>query len=299
MSTTTFDAPRVNRPMTGTALVLASTIAWSFSGLFSRLLTTDPMTAVAFRSLFGGLFLLVPFLVLNWQRPVRALFVGGWPAVFLTVAQSVCQACTVAAFFYTTIANVAVIYATAPFMAAGLAYLLLRERMQPRTIFASVVSFAGVVIIVSSAFGHGNLFGDVLALVMTATFAVIIVIARAYPDARMLPSTIVSAVITFACFVPFSHPLATGAANYEVLAAFGFTNFTLAMFLFLAGSRQIAAAQAALIGTLDAVLSPFWVWVAFDEIPSSATFIGGGMIFAVVVWHTIREWQVGQAPALA
>ena len=79
--------------------------------------------------------------------------------------------------------------------------------------------------------------------------------------------------------------------DWTVLAAFGFTNFTVALYLFLVGARHLAAAQAALIGTLDVVLAPLWVWLVFEERPSLATFLGGGMIFMVVVWHTLMEWR--------
>ena len=193
------------------------------------------------------------------------------------------------AFYGTSIANVAVIYATAPFMAAGLAHWLVGERMAWRTVVACVLCFAGVVVIVSHGFGSGHMAGDLLALLMTASFALIIVIPRAYPGTEMMPATILSAVITVLVFLPFGHPSHAGMADWITLAAFGLNNFTIAMYLFLAGARRIAAAQAALIGTLEIVLSPFWAWLVFSERPGLSTVLGGGMILAVVVWHTWRD----------
>lgn len=49
----------------GVLLIVAATLAWSASGVYSRLLTTDVWTAIAWRSLFGGLFLLIPCLFLE------------------------------------------------------------------------------------------------------------------------------------------------------------------------------------------------------------------------------------------
>ena len=49
----------------GILLVIGATLAWSASGVYSRLLTTDVWTAIAWRSLFGGLFLLIPCLFLE------------------------------------------------------------------------------------------------------------------------------------------------------------------------------------------------------------------------------------------
>ena len=289
-------APNVTH-RTGTVFVLAATVAWSFSGIFTRLLTTDVMTAITLRSLFGGTFLLVAFTLLNGRRTIAAFTRMRGPDWALMITQAVCQACTVGAFYNTTIANAAVIYATAPFMAAGLAFYFVGEKLPGRTLVACGVAFVGVLVVVSSGFGAGHAGGDMLALLMTVSFALIIVIPRAYPGTEMMPATVVSAVLTSAAFAPFSHVPAISAHDVGTLAAFGLMNFTVATYLFLAGSRRIAAAQAALIGTLEIVLSPFWVWLIFDERPSLATFIGGGLILAIVVWHTHRDMQFERSRA--
>ena len=61
----------------GVLLIVAATLAWSASGVYSRLLTTDVWTAIAWRSLFGGLFLLIPCLFLEGgisRRQWRSVF---------------------------------------------------------------------------------------------------------------------------------------------------------------------------------------------------------------------------------
>jgi drug/metabolite transporter (DMT)-like permease len=45
-------------------------------------------------------------------------------------------------------------------------------------------------------------------------------------------------------------------------------------------------AEAALIGTMEIVLTPFWVWLMFSEQPPVATFFGGAVILGAVLWHT-------------
>ena len=274
----------------GTALVFVSTLAWSFSGLFTRLLITDVVTAIAWRALFGALFTAVPLLLAGRRAPGPKLRLD-WPTAFLVLSVAGCSACTVGALFLTSIANTAVIYATTPFMAAGLSFLFIGERQKGRTIFASAVSLIGVAMIVSSGFGSGNLVGDVVAVGMTLTFSLMIVLPRVYPDLDVQAASILGAVLTFALFAPFGHARDAPLRDWITLAGFGFTNFTVALHFFLVGARHLGAAQAALIGTLDVILAPFWVWVAFEERPGVATFVGGGMIFLVVVWHTIREWR--------
>ncbi|WP_087000903.1 DMT family transporter [Rhizobium sullae] len=274
----------------GVILVAAATLAWSASGVYSRLLTTDAFTAIAWRSLFGGLFLLIPSFFLEGGMSKRQ-----WRSVLrpsglaMIACQTFSQACFIGALYTTSVANVAVIYATAPFIAALLGWLLLRERVTRRTMAAGAVCLLGVMVIVGSSVGGGTGLGDLLALGMTASFAMIIIIPRINPGVPSLPSTIVSAFLTLALFAPFGSVGSLDFHNWIVLAAFGATNFSIALVLFLAGARHMPPAKAALIGTLEIVLTPMWVWLFFAERPPVATFAGGALILVAVVWHILVE----------
>ena len=195
----TGEAVPARRPLAGTALVLLSTLAWSFSGLFTRLLTTNVITAIAWRAFFGALFTALP-LVVGARRHAATRLAFSWPMAFLVLAVAACSACTVGALFLTSIANTAVIYATTPFMAAGLSFLFTGERQKGRTLFASAVSLVGVAIIVSGGFGSGGLLGDVVALGMTLTFAFMIVLPKVYPGLDLRAASILGAALTFAVF---------------------------------------------------------------------------------------------------
>ncbi|HEY0125161.1 MAG TPA: DMT family transporter [Rhizobium sp.] len=271
----------------GIALVAAATLAWSASGVYTRLLTTDIWTAIAWRSLFGGLFLLIPSFFLEGGFSRRQ-----WSSVFhpsglaMIACQTFSQACFIGSLYMTTVANVTMIYATAPFMAAVLGWAILKERVPGRTLIAGGVCLLGVAIIVASSIGGGTGLGDLLALGMTASFALIIVIPRIDRSVPSLPPTIVSGFLTFVIFVPFSSAGSLDAHNWLVLAAFGATNFSLALVLFLAGAKRMPPAKAALISSMEIVLTPFWVWLFFSERPPVATFFGGAIIIATVFWHT-------------
>jgi drug/metabolite transporter (DMT)-like permease len=275
--------------LTGIGTVLLATLAWSFSGVFTRLLTTDIWTAIAWRSFFGGLFLLIPYLAMNGRKSLRVLLSIGRPGILFVLCQVICQACTVGGLYFTSVANVTVIYATSPFLAAGLAWWLLREKMRLRTLIAGLVSMVGIFIIVAGSIGGGHLLGDVLAIGMTVSFAFIIVIPRVRRELPLLPTTILSAFTTTLIFAPLSSPTTLDLHNWSVLAAFGLTNFSVALFLFVFGARRISAAEAALIGTLEIAFAPLWVWMMFVERPTDATLIGGAIVFAVIVWHTYRD----------
>ncbi|TCR65588.1 EamA domain-containing membrane protein RarD [Bosea sp. BK604] len=274
----------------GALFVLAATVAWSASGIYSRLLTTDAWTAIAWRSLFAALFLIVPMLMFGAARTTREWRAAFAPAGLAMIAcQTISQAAFLGAYFTTSVANVAVIYATAPFIAAVLGRLLLKEPIVPRTMLTGLVCLIGVAIIISASIGGGTVLGDLLALLMTATFAGVIVLPRLDPKLPTMPSIMISALLTFVLFVPFSSPGSLDAHNWIVLAAFGGTNFSVALVLFIIGARHLPPAEAALIGTVEIVMTPLWVWLLFSEQPPLATMVGGAIIFGAVVWHTATE----------
>lgn len=285
----------------GVILVAVATLAWSCSGVYARLLTTDIWTAIAWRSLFGGIFLLIPSFFLEGGFSRRQ-----WSSIFhpaglaMMACQTISQACFIGALYMTTVANVTMIYATAPFIAAFLSWAMLKERVPKRTLIAGCVCLLGVAVIVASSIGGGTGVGDLLALGMTVSFALIIVIPRIDRSVPILPSSVVSGFLTFMLFVPFASTASLDAYNWLLLAAFGATNFALAFVLFLFGSRRMPAADAALIGSMEIVLTPFWVWLLFSEKPPAATFAGGSIILATIVWHTAIDLRHGRrvrAPA--
>ena len=60
-----------------------------------------------------------------------------------------------------------------------------------------------------------------------------------------------------------------------VFALFGFFQVGLGLTFFTLGSRFLPSGQASLIATLETPLMPFWVWLAFQEVPSVRALIGG------------------------
>jgi drug/metabolite transporter (DMT)-like permease len=48
-------------------------------------------------------------------------------------------------------------------------------------------------------------------------------------------------------------------------------------------------AEASLIGVLECVLGPLWVWLAIGERPGLFALIGGVVILSALVAHTVAD----------
>lgn len=248
---------------------------------------------LAWRGILGALGLALVIALLPAQGTWRSLLRLGPLGWFFVLQSSAGMIFFVTALRATTVAHVAVIYATVPFIAAALSWLALRERPTAGAVTSSLIALAGVAVMVG--FGRdGGLRGDLLALGMTFTMAVAMVVARHFPDMPFLQASCMSALLSGLIALPFGAPLSVSGHELMLLTLFGLTTFAVGLPLFTLGARLLPAIETALIGSLDAPLAPLWVWLAFRETPSSSTLIGGAIVFAAVGIHLV--WGASTIP---
>src|SRR5437667_10914896 len=103
----------------------------------------------------------------------------------------------------------------------------------------------------------------------------------------MAPAAALATTITALVALPFAEPLATAPRDLALLAFFGVGQFGAGFLLFMAGARLIRAAQSSLIGMLEIVLGPLWVWLVLDERPAAASPSRGALILAAPLVETV------------
>src|SRR5262245_7460994 len=129
MATTATDQAELDRSARiGAFLVLSSAIAWSTAGLFARSVSVDLWTILFWRGIFGSISLAALAMIqrrsvhVHWRRAFT-------PAGLMLMSISgLGKIAFIASLLNTTVANVTIIYATLPFLTAGLAWLWLREK---------------------------------------------------------------------------------------------------------------------------------------------------------------------------
>jgi len=286
----------------GVVLVLIATVLWSLAGLFARAVPQLDFGAILFgRAGFGGLCGLV-VAYFEWRGgrlDLRRLKSPMTPLILLLSSTAISG--YVAALLYTTVADVLVIYATLPFISAGLALAFAGEKPSRRTMFAAGFALIGVVIMVADGIGKGRFLGEALSLFMTAGFAGLVVIQRRDPELPVAPVNALAALVASAFGFMAASSVRMSAFDVVDLFLFGVTTITIAFALFMEGAKTVPAAEASLIAMLDVVMGPLWVWMAFREQPSVATFVGGLFVLAAATWRIapeLRRSRDGLATAL-
>jgi drug/metabolite transporter (DMT)-like permease len=190
-------------------------------------------------------------------------------------------------FKLTSIANVSLIYAISPLIAALLAWFFIGEKVSSKTMAGCVGALLGVAIIVSGSLGQVSLYGDLLALVMTIAMASIMVIYRKYPETPGAGPAILSSVLLLPFAVPFGNPFDVERIEVFILGTFGLL-FAIASVTLAEGAKRVPSGQTALLSALETPIAPIFAFILFTEIPNLVTLLGGSVVL-FAVFYSIKN----------
>ena len=244
----------------GVLLVFLSALMWSFGGTIARFIEApDSWTVVFWRSFWAAAFLLGFMAWRDGLRGTLKLFRDmGLPGLLVALCFATASTSFVVALAYTTVANILLMQAGVPLLAALIAWVAVSRacrrsrpgRPLPRSSAASP-SWSR-----NRSTGEVSPIGDGLALLIAVVFSHR---NRHYPplrpcahDARDLPRHDLCRAL---CGEP-GGGFAVSSADMGFLFAFGAINLGLGLACFATGARLIPAAVAALIGTFEPILGP-------------------------------------------
>jgi drug/metabolite transporter (DMT)-like permease len=278
----------------GALLVAGGALAWSSAGLIVRATSTDPWTTLFWRSVFACLFLVVYLAARDGARAWEGFRKLGLPGFAVALSFAVSMGTFILALEKTAVANVLIFQAAAPFVAALLGWIWLGERVSLGGAAAILATIVGIFVMVSNSLAEGRLYGDILSAVMGITFAIMMVLARRHRDVSMTSATCLATVMTGLIALPFAS-MAVSPGDLTLLAFFGIGQMGLGLIMFTAGVRLIPVADAGLITVLEVILAPVWVWLVFGENPGMRAIVGGGIVLAAVIFHTLIEKRAAAA----
>ena len=275
----------------GRMWVLSAGLCMSLGGPIIRL--ADESTAWQFlfyRSLGAALALLVYFLVV--RRPVLA-------AIRRTGAAGLVGALCLAVGFTgyvwgvmnSTVANALFLIGASPLFAALLGWVALREPVSRSMRFAMGGVMAGVAIMIGEGLAEADLFGDLAALAAALGFAGFSVCIRRGRHTDMSPTILIAAALTAAVSGAMAAAADTGlavpAADIGLAAAYGVLVIGAGIFMLTVGARHVPAAELVVLSLTEVVFASIWVALAFGELPSVLTFVGGTIVLGSITSQAI------------
>lgn len=191
--------------------------------------------------------------------------------------------------FNTSTANLVFILAFNTVFATLLSWYFLGERPRPVTLAAMAVMLVGVLIIVGDGIEAGNLFGDLMALCSAFFVAAALTLTRASgKDMGFTALTGVLLPFVVAAFMTLEIGYRIDAPWWIIFN--GAVVMPLSFYFLATGPRWISAPEVAMFYLLETCLAPVWVWMIFDEVPTTNALIGGSILVVALVFHSL--WQL-------
>ena len=268
-------------------LVLGAAILWSTGGLFIKATHLSAFELSFGRSLLGALTI--------------AIFTRreGFGINRISAVTSVLYAALLILFVLatklTTAANAIFLQYTAPVYVLVLEPLVYKEKFRGRDFMTVAACVLGMSLFFVGKLRPQDVSGNLLALASGVCFALFFLLLR-HATARNVnraSSAIYGNLIAVVVCAPaFLGAVRRGIAPQDLacIAYLGIVQIGVAYVLFtLAMSRGVRSLDAGIIGYVEPVLNPVWVFLFLGERPSGWAIVGGGIIIASVFIHTLRE----------
>jgi drug/metabolite transporter (DMT)-like permease len=288
----------------GVVLLLLAGTVWSMMGLGVRYIeNASPLQILLYRSL-GMIPALALFIA--WRhggRLDRAVRQMGTPTILGGLALVFAFCGSIVSLKETTVANAVFLLATAPFFAAILGRIVLREKVRLTTWITILVGSFGIVIMVYDGLSAGKVVGNVAGLVCAVFFAVFTIAMRAEKHGDTVPAVLLggiyASIASGIAATVAGKPLVLAPMDAAIAVALGAGSLGFGLILYALASRHVPAAESTLLAMTEVVLSPIWVWLILGETAGPLMLVGGGILLAALLGNAIigvvRERRMARA----
>jgi len=279
----------MNSERRGILLIAAAALLWSTGGIGIKWLSQPPLVIAFYRSATAAAALWVLFRPRLWR----------WTPAFLIgiVSYAACLTTFVLATKWTSAANAIFLQYCGVVWVLIASPLILHEPFRRRDAIAVAVAFAGMLLFFVGRFESRDFRGEIMALLSSVGFATLVLALRRErgtgAEAVVTYGNVLAAIVLF----PFVRTqLAVPVKEGVVLVLLGVVQIGVAYALFVRGLKDVTATEAALIGMLEPIANPVWVFLFIGERPSPFSILGAVIVLSAIAWRTLTSGPAVATP---
>ena len=264
-------------------LILAAAVIWSTGGLFIKWTNLSGLELSFGRSLLAAITVAIftrrEGFGLNRMTAVATVLYAALLLLFVLATKA------------TTAANAIFLQYTAPLYVLVLEPLIYKERFRRRDLITVVACLVGMSLFFVGKLRPQDVTGNLLALASGVCFAFYFLLLR-HPTAREVnraSSVIYGNLLVVLICAQAGLAALPNLTRFDAMAVtyLGIVQIGVAYTLFTLGMAQgIRSLDAGIVGYIEPVLNPVWVFLVLGEQPSKWALIGGSIIVSAVVIHT-------------
>jgi len=273
----------------GVLQVAGAALLWSLGGIGIKAITEPPLKIAAYRSASAAVALFLLF------RP--RLGGRGLGFIAISACYAACLVTFVVATKWTTAANAIFLQYSGVVWVFLLAPVVVGEPRRPPDALALAVALGGMALFFVGKLEARAHAGDAMAVVSGVFYAGLVLLLRRERGAGAEAAVTWGNVLLVAALAPVvARDPGLGARSAAIVVMLGTVQIAAAYALFLRGLHHVSATQAALVGMLEPVANPLWVFLVLGETPSIYAVAGGAVVLSAIAWRTL---SAGPAPAPA
>src|SRR5947208_2615738 len=271
-------------------LVLGAAILWSTGGLFIKATHLSPTELSFGRSLLAAITIAVftrrEGFGLNRISALTSILYAALLILFVVATK------------LTTAANAIFLQYTAPVYVLILEPLFYKEKFRARDFVTVAICVGGMSLFFVGNLRPQDINGNLLALASGVCFALFFLLLRhskARNVNRASSAIYGNLIVVLICGPAFFGAMQRGidVGDYLRISYLGVIQIGFAYLLFtLAMARGVRSLDASIIGYIEPVLNPIWVFLFIGEHPSRWAIVGGTIIIMSVIAHMLIESRV-------
>ena len=266
------------------ALVFIAVLLWSTGGVFIKLTTLDAFQITFFRSLLAAITV-----ALLTRK-------GGFKINAFGILTSVFYAALLFLFVWatkkTTAANAIFLQYTAPIYILILAPFVLKEKFRVADLLTVLICLGGMSLFFVGQLQVNDYQGNIAAL-GSGIFLGLYIMLLKHPQAEKMNPTI---TVIYGNLLLALVSLPAGMSAFPIITTtdiiavgfLGIVQIGISYILFIKGvTGGTRPLDASIIGFIEPLLNPVWVFLVIGEKPGKWAIIGGVIIISAVAVHTI------------
>lgn len=271
--------------------MVAAAVLWSTGGLFIKWTSVSGLELSFGRSLLAAITVAIftrhEGFGLNRVTAIASLLYAALLVLFVLATKQ------------TTAANAIFLQYTAPVYLLILEPLIYKEKFRRRDLIVVIACVAGMSLFFVGKLRPQDVTGNLLALASGFCFACYFLLLR-HSTARAVnraSSVIYGNLLVVLIAAPAGIGALSGMSRHDALSIvyLGVVQIGLAYTLFtVAMARGVRSLDAGIVGYIEPVLNPIWVFLVLGEQPTKWALVGGAIIVVAVVVHALLEARRGR-----
>ena len=271
---------------------------WSISGIFIKWISWSPFLIAGGRSLISaavlGLFMAVSRIRIQVCR--SSLCAG--------ISLGVSFLCFVSANKLTTAANAIVLQYTSPIFILIISALFLHQQIKKRETAVVCAAAAGICLFFLDQLSPGNIAGNFLGILAGFFLSIMFVLIglAGNNDSIRMSGILFAHIFTALIGIPVGASFTASISTREIclILILGIFQLGIPYILYAIAAKDCSPLACSLIGMLEPLLNPVWVFLLDGEAPGPFALAGAAIVIAAVAcWCVIenRNQRISEFPA--